>query len=118
MVVLKNPITQMVKEAPTGISWTTFFFGFFVPLFRKDFRWFGIMLAAGLATGFIIDEFDLTSSLGMGVTAAFAFTYNSIFIKEHLQNGYKIINHDISEKTRNWLTKNCDVTDDSFIDPS
>lgn len=40
---------EMVKDgelikAPTGFSWTVFFFGILVPLFRKDYKWFGVGL--------------------------------------------------------------------------
>ena len=38
MIVLKHS-TGLIKECPTGYSWTTFFFGFFVPAFRGDLKW-------------------------------------------------------------------------------
>ena len=28
-----------MKLAPVGYSWTNLFFGFFVPLFRGDWKW-------------------------------------------------------------------------------
>jgi hypothetical protein len=35
-VMIKNPKTGMVKNGYVGFSWTYFFFGFFVPLFRGE----------------------------------------------------------------------------------
>ncbi len=40
------------KESYVGFSWTTFFFGPFVPLFRGDFKWFFIMLVGLLTLGY------------------------------------------------------------------
>ena len=34
MVNLRHPVTGLTKQAPTGYSWWTFFFGFFVSLRR------------------------------------------------------------------------------------
>ena len=48
-VTLKNEIGA-IKTAPTGFSWTMFFFGCFVPLFRGDFKWFFISLVAAFVT--------------------------------------------------------------------
>ena len=36
---------NLPKKGFVGFSWTTFFFNFFVPLFRGDFKWVGIMFA-------------------------------------------------------------------------
>lgn len=35
-VVMKKQETGQIKDGFTGFSWTYFFFGFFVPLFRGD----------------------------------------------------------------------------------
>ena len=64
--MMKNEIGQVivVKE---GFSWTTLFFGIFVPLCRGDWKWFLIMLIANIFT------YGLASIV-------FAFIYNKIYI--------------------------------------
>tara|TARA_B100000795_G_scaffold262783_1_gene241088 strand:- start:838 stop:1149 length:312 start_codon:yes stop_codon:yes gene_type:complete len=75
---LKHPEFEVTKEVPVGFSWTVFFFGFFPPLFRGDFKWGLIMLIAALFTSFI-------SSL------IFMFIYNKIYLKSLLEMGYTSI---------------------------
>ena len=74
-IVLKNPHNSMVKTVKVGISWTMFFFGFFVPLFRGDWKWAIIILIAGALT------FSISSLV-------FMFIYNKIYINELLEKGY------------------------------
>ena len=75
-MIFENPRTGQMKEAPVGFSWTVFFFGFFPPLFRSDWKWGAIMFLLALITwGF--------SSL------VFMFVYNKLYIKELLGAGYK-----------------------------
>ena len=50
------------KKGFLGFSWTAFFFNFFVPLFRGDFKWFLIFL--------------------------FPFIYNKFYTKDLLKKGY------------------------------
>lgn len=60
-----------------GFSWTVFFFGFFVPLFRGDWKWFLIMFFIGVPT------FGL-------VNLAFCFLYNGIYTRSLLEDkGYR-----------------------------
>lgn len=74
-VRLVNPITKVTEERKVGFSWTSFFFGFFVPLFRGDWKWSLIMMAAAFCT--------------MGFSGiVFCFIYNGINIKEMLAKGY------------------------------
>lgn len=59
-----------------GFSWTTLIFGGFVPLLRKDYLWFIIM---------IIPQF-LTVGLS---NIIFAFFYNNLYTNKLLKNGFK-----------------------------
>ena len=66
-IIFKNPNTGAMKEAPVGFSWTVFFFGFFPPLFRGDWKWAIIIL--------------LISCLTMGLSnLIFMFIYNKLYI--------------------------------------
>lgn len=66
----------MIKDATTGFSWTTLFFGSLVPLFRSDWKYFVIMCLVGMLT------------LGFS-NLVFSFTYNKTYMRERLNEGYK-----------------------------
>ena len=72
---LRHATSGMVKECKVGFSWTTLFFGIFVPLVRGDIKWMLVMLVVGI----------LTFSLSWLV---FPFVYNKIYIKALLEKGY------------------------------
>ena len=75
-IVFKNPNTGAIKEAPVGFSWTVFFFGFFPPLFRGDWKWAIIMFLIAMIT--------------MGLSGlVFMFIYNKLYIKELIGSGFK-----------------------------
>jgi hypothetical protein len=76
-IIFHNPLTGETKEAPVGFSWTTLLFGFFVPLFRGDWKWALIMA--------IIDS----STLGLS-HIVWAFVYNKLYIKELISKGFKV----------------------------
>lgn len=72
-----HPLTGMVKEAPTGFSWTTLFFGIFPALFRGDVKWGLIML--------------LLAFLSLGLSwLIFPFIYNGLYLKGLIESGYKM----------------------------
>ncbi|HSQ89400.1 DUF2628 domain-containing protein [Romboutsia sp.] len=74
MLRLKNSI-GMVKECKIGFSWTTLFFGLFVPLLRGDLKNSAIMAIVGLLTcGFS--------------WLVFPFFYNKTYIKGLLLQGF------------------------------
>lgn len=69
---------NLVKKGFVGYSWTTFFFGPFVPLFRGDWLWALIMLALGIVT------YGLSSVI-------LGFIYNKIYTNKLLEDGWEPI---------------------------
>ena len=67
---------NLTKKGVVGFSWTTFFFGFFVPLFRGDVLWAIVMLLAALFTAGI-------SNL------VFCFIYNKRYTENLLKDGFE-----------------------------
>ena len=63
---------NIVKESYLGFSWTTFFFGGFVPLFRGDYLAFLIMIVAQCFT------FNLANII-------FCFIYNKIYTRNLIE---------------------------------
>ena len=85
MITLKNDagITKTVK---VGFSWTVFFFGFFVPLFRGDWKWAGIMAISSIVVAMV------TYGLGAWVLLLiFAVKYNEWYINDLKEKGYKVV---------------------------
>lgn len=72
---LKHPEYEVIKQAPVGFSWTIFFFSFFPPLFRGDWKWGIVILVASLFT------FGIS-------TLVFMFIYNKLFVQSLLDKGY------------------------------
>lgn len=66
--------TGLLKNCQLGFSWTTLFFGFFVPLFRGDIIFASIMLISTLIIPFL--------------WIIFPFIYNKCYIKSLLEKGY------------------------------
>ncbi len=67
---------NLIKKGLVGFSWTTFFFGFFVPIIRGDARWAIVMVVAALFT------FGLSNIV-------FAFIYNKQYTTRLLESGYE-----------------------------
>ena len=70
----------IVKDAPVGFSWTTFFTFLFVPWCSGDWTWPIFILIASPIT------FGLAGIL-------FAFIYNRIYIEGLLKQGYAVISY-------------------------
>lgn len=85
MIKLQNE-SGVTKEVKVGISWTVFFLGFFVPIFRGDSKWAMIMLFSQLIVGYF--------TLGFGsiiLRMIFVFKYNDFYINDLKEEGYKIV---------------------------
>jgi len=77
--------TGVEKEVKKGFSWTTLFFGMFVPLVRGDLKWAIII--------FLIHALLAPFTFGIGNLIAnivFAVKYNGIYIRELREKGYRI----------------------------
>ena len=75
---LQHPQFEVVKAAPVGFSWTVFFFGFFPPIFRGDFKWGLIIFVLAICT------FGIANLI-------FMFIYNKLYIQSLLDQGYTSI---------------------------
>ena len=77
VISFENKRSNQLKLAPVGYSWTNLIFGFFVPLFRGDWKWAIIFLIVGIVTwGF-----------GSIVTS---FFYNKLHASDLMKDGFKI----------------------------
>lgn len=74
---LKHHSSGHEIEAPTGFSFTTLFFGIFVPLLRSDVSGSIIMFIAVFLTGGL-------------AWLVFPFIYNGMYIKSLQKQGYVI----------------------------
>lgn len=106
MITLKNINTGVMKQVPTGYSWTTFFFGFFPALFRGDLKWACIFLIANVSIGLL--------TLGIGAfifNIVFAGFYNKIYIKELMGKQFSFAD----EQSRIYLIQNGIILDSSPV---
>ena len=87
IVTLQDPAGQ-VRTAKVGFSWTVFFFGFCVPIFRGDAKWTVIMFVANVLTLWLAN-------------LIFCFTYNGTYIRSLLSQGY----YPSDETSREFLIK-------------
>jgi hypothetical protein len=83
VVMLKHRDSGLIKRGYYGFSWTTFFFGFFPPLFRGDFLTFigafVVLVILGIVT------FGSGAAIAMFV---WAFFYNKYYTRKLLERGY------------------------------
>ena len=82
---LENPRTGQIRSSPLGFSWTMFFFAFFPPLFRGDWKWFAIILIAGLFMALVSAGF-----LGWVPGVIGAFIWNKSYLEGLVREGYQL----------------------------
>ncbi len=86
---LRHTGTGLIKTAPIGFSWTTFFLGGFPALFRGDIKWALIMWFSGaVAVVIAIITFGFLFFLPWVFWLFFAFTYNKKYTTDLLSNGF------------------------------
>lgn len=83
IVNLKNPNTNQFKQVKIGFSWTMFFFGFWVPLFRGDWKWLIIMLLLDIIGLFTFGFVTAIANVVM------AFLCNKLYAEDLISNGFK-----------------------------
>ncbi len=89
MTVRLENTSGQIKEVKVGFSWTTLFFFFFVPLFRKDWKWLGIMIGSIIAGLILTAIINVDTSISLGLNIAFAVLYNNFYINDLLAKGWK-----------------------------
>lgn len=79
-----------IKKVKQGYSWTTLFFGRFVPLFRLDIKWGIVELICSISLFLNINDavFPIISIILWIVWANF---YNRYYEKDLINKGYKKI---------------------------
>lgn len=79
---------NIVKTGFVGFSWTVFFFGFFVPLFRKDFKTTFVLLFVALLLG------SFTAGAGAGIlNLIVAFGYNKYYTENLVKLGFSPVDN-------------------------
>ncbi len=85
-ILLKHKETGLMKEGCYGFSWTYFFFGCFVPIFR------GEMLTAALHLLFIICSLSIFWWVEM-------FLYNKQYMTRMLTSGWELAGSEEENKS-------------------
>jgi len=79
---------EEIKIVKIGFSWITFFFGFLVPFYRKDWKT-GLILLAITAISHMMSPL-----LMFLILAVFSFLYNKIYINMLLKSGWRFTTKD------------------------
>jgi hypothetical protein len=83
-ILFKNPNTGETHKAPVGYCWTVAFFLFFVPIFRRDWKW---AILYFLLIGIVIIIPPL-SILALIVNILFFGCYNKLYIQNLIKKGF------------------------------
>ena len=83
-IPMRHSKTGITKEGFIGFSWTYFFFGFFVPLFRGHYPYAGIHFLISLANVW---------SFGI-IGLVMAFFFNKFYTLRLIEEGYDFVEPD------------------------
>ncbi|MCH9645867.1 MAG: hypothetical protein K0U08_04415 [Proteobacteria bacterium] len=89
-LTLEHPKTKEVRHAPVGFSWTSLCLFFCPAIYRRDWKSVVLMLPLCVLT------------LGLA-NIIFFFTYNRLYVKHLLAQGYKITVHGVSGVSQSYL---------------
>ena len=76
MIIRLEDQAGQLRTAKVGFSWTVFFFGFCVPIFRGDAKWAVIMFVTSVLTLWLANMI-------------FCFTYNGTHIRDLMSKGFR-----------------------------
>lgn len=81
---LKNEHTMQTRQVKLGYSWTFFFFGWWVSLFRGDWKWWAITFLISI----ILGMFTYGTALFI-FQVVFAAFYNKLYIQDLKGQGFE-----------------------------
>lgn len=77
-MLIQNERTKQYKKVKVGFSWTSLFFGIFVPIFRGDLKGFVFQVALALIT--------------FGISwLVVPFMYNKRYLNRMLEDGWVVV---------------------------
>ena len=82
------------KVSYLGFSWTTFFFNYWVPLFRRDWEGFSILIFPVVITALFYGRSNLVFQIILSIMVLIfnivgATSYNKYHTKKLISNGFK-----------------------------
>jgi hypothetical protein len=89
-LTLEHPKTKETKIAPVGFSWTSLCLFFCPAIYRRDWKSFALMFPLCILT------------LGLA-NIMFFFTYNRLYVKHLLSQGYEITVHGVGSVSQSHL---------------
>lgn len=91
------------KHVKLGFSWTGFLFGPFVPLFRRDWKWFAAYVLVLLILGNILP--DGFSTIGLLLSVLFGAFYNKLYVNDLMKKGYRGVDGVTQERINQYLVE-------------
>lgn len=102
-LTMEHPHLGKIKQAPVGFSWTCFFFGFWVPLFRGHFLaalgWFAIELVLGSIGVMVAGYWESVYVWATVITIVMGFLYNKQYLRHLIREGFKSTNRPVTIET-------------------